>query len=152
MQVRRVFVPSSVIVMAALGLIAVTGCNKPKGPPTAEVTGVVTLNSTPVEGAIVLFAPAAGSEDARLASQATTDSGGKYRLQTHIGGGQYKPGIMPGKYDVTVTKLDLSTIKSTMAPPKNVLPAKYADAKTSPFKAEVVAGQENDFPLALKAD
>ena len=88
----------------------------------------------------MLFAPAVGSDDARLASQATTDSGGKYRLQTHIGGGQYKPGIVPGKYDVTVTKLDLSTIKARYRPPKNMLPAKYADPKTSQLKADVAAG------------
>ena len=142
------------LIMAGLTLLvaAFCGCTKSKGPATLEVTGIVTLNGTAVEGANVFFSPAGNSEASRLSSQATTDNNGKYQLRTHIGAGQFKPGIVPGKYEVTVSKLDTASIKNTMSPPKNLLPAKYADAKTSPFKADVVAGQANDFPLDLKAE
>src|SRR5215471_14837470 len=105
------------------------GCHGSKGPATVEVTGIVTLNGSPVEGANVFFSPATGSEASRLSSQATTDHNGKYQLRTHIGGGQFKSGIVPGKYDVTINKLDTASVKNTMSPPKNLLPAKYADAK-----------------------
>jgi hypothetical protein len=152
MRVIRVSVPSSIVAAAVLWVIAIAGCNKTQGPPTVEVTGVVILNGTPVEGANVFFTPAQGSDDTRLASQATTNSDGKYQLQTHIGGGKYKPGIVSGKYDVTVTKLDMSAIKNTMTPPKNLLPAKYADPKTSQLKADVVDGKPNDIPIALKSE
>src|SRR5712672_1985467 len=70
MQDLRVSVPRAAIV-ATLCALAWVGCNsKPKGPPTVEVTGIVTLNGMPVEGATVLFSPAVGTDDPRLASQA----------------------------------------------------------------------------------
>src|SRR5262245_61734587 len=142
------------VVLASLLACAVLGCGSgPKGGPvTVEVAGTVTLAGAPVEGAIVVFSPEVGSNDGRLASQATTDSAGKYQLQTHVGGGKYKPGIVPGKYDVTVTKLDTAAIKSMVAPPKNLLPPKYADPKTSQLKADVVDGKPNDVSLPLKSD
>ena len=138
--------------MAALIIGTSCGCNREaKGPATVEVTGVVTMDGAPLEGANVVFNPA-GNGDSRLPSQAMTDHDGRYRLQTHLGGGKYKPGIVPGKYAVTVNKLDTESIKTTYAPPKNLLPKKYADAKTSDLNADVVAGQRNDFPLALKKE
>jgi hypothetical protein len=152
MQCRRLLALRAIVAVIGLCMFAIAGCEKSKGPATVEVTGVVTLDGRPVEGANVLFSPGLGSNDPRLASQTTTSNDGKFYLQTHIGGGKYKSGIAPGKYDVTITKLDAGATKNTFSPPKNLLPAKYADAKTSPFKAEVVAGQANDFPLALKAE
>src|SRR5262245_58354700 len=100
-RLLKITAAPSVITMLAC-TVALAGCTKSKGPTTVEVTGAVTLDGNPVEGANVLFAPPAGSDDRRLASQATTDSGGKYHLQTHIGAGKYKSGIVPGKYEVTV--------------------------------------------------
>src|SRR6478609_7891711 len=92
------------------------GCHGSKGPATVEVTGIVTLNGSPVEGANVFFSPAVSSEASRLSSQATTHHDGKYQLRTHVGGGQFKSGIVPGKYDVTINKLDTASIKNTMSP------------------------------------
>jgi hypothetical protein len=66
--------------------------------------------------------------------------------------GKMKSGIVPGKYDVSVAKTDPSSVKNMLSPPKNMLPTKYANAKTSGFTADVVAGHENDFPFALKMD
>jgi hypothetical protein len=151
MRITKVPVLRSVLVIGFCTAV-LAGCSKSKGPATIEVTGIVTLDGKPLDGANVLFSPGLGSNDSRLASQTTTDGNGKFHLQTHIGGGNYKSGIVPGKYDVTISKLDTSAAKNTFSPPKNLLPAKYADAKTSPFKADVVAGQANDFPLALKSE
>src|SRR5204863_5840229 len=90
----RMSVPRTVV-MAALCLLALTGCGGTKsGPVTVEVTGTVTLNETPVEGASVLFSPEIGSDDRRLASQATTDAEGRFKLTTHVGGGKFKSGIV----------------------------------------------------------
>jgi hypothetical protein len=143
----------SFVYIAALCLVALVGCGGTKpGPATVEVTGTVTLSGTPVEGASILFSPDIGSDDKRLASQATTDSQGRFKLSTHVGGGKFKSGIVPGKYVVTVSKLDTTPTKNIYSPPKNLLPPKYADAKTSQLKADVVAGQANDFPLSLKSE
>jgi ABC-type transport system substrate-binding protein len=141
----------SVVILLVSCIIPFAGCSGTKaGPATVEVTGTVTLNGSPVEQASVLFSPEIGSNDGRLASQAKTDPQGRFQLTTHIGGGKFKSGIVPGKYVVTITKPDPAPAKNTFAAPKNLLPSKYADAKSSPFKAEVAAGQKNDFPFDLK--
>jgi hypothetical protein len=135
--------------LAAAALVLI-GCDRSSsGPQVVEVTGVVTLNGAAVEGANVVFSPA-GDGDPMLASQAVTNSNGQFSLSTHVGGGNFKSGIAPGKYSVAVTKLDTAAIKSTLAPPKNLLPAKYASPKSSGLNLEVVAGQENDFKVALE--
>src|SRR3982751_1444066 len=103
---KKMIAPRSVT-LTMLCLLAVTGCGHPtEGPARVEVTGTVTLNESPVEGANVLFSPDVGSDDNRLASQAVTDSQGRFKLSTHVGGGKFKSGIVPGKYVVTISKLD----------------------------------------------
>jgi hypothetical protein len=84
-----------------------------------------------------------------LASQSVTDAQGRFELSTHVGAGKFKPGIVPGKYSVAIAKLDTASIATTLAPPKNLLPKKYADPKTSGLVAEVVEGRENDFEFPL---
>jgi hypothetical protein len=139
------------LLLAALSLIALAGCGGTKGgPATVEVTGTVTLDETPVEAASVLFSPDTGSDDGRLASQATTDRDGRFKLTTHVGGGKFKSGIVPGKYVVSITKLDTAAAKNTYSPPKNLLPIKYADPKSSQLTATVGTGQANDFQFPLK--
>ncbi len=139
--------------MTTLCLLMLTSCGGNKGgPATVKVTGTVTLNGAPIDGATVLFTPDIGSNDGRLASQAATDSEGRFALTTHVGGGKFKSGIVPGKYVVAITKLDTTATKNTFLPPKNLLPPKYADPKSSQLNAEVIAGQANDFPFPLKSE
>lgn len=137
-------------IFAAVGFVALVGCKRaPDGPEIAEAVGSVTWNGSPVEGATVMFAPADGGAQ-RLSSQAVTDASGIFVMTTHVGAGNFKPGVVPGKYEVGVTKLDTASIKSTMGPPKNVLPNKYANAKSSGLTAEVVAGRVNKFTFSLE--
>jgi hypothetical protein len=145
--------PHRDFLLAALCLIALAGCGSTKGgPATIEVTGTVTLNGTAVDGASVVFSPEIGSNDGRLASQATTDSTGRFKLSTHVGGGKFKSGIVPGKYTVTIAKPDPAVAKNIFSPPKNLLPPKYADPKTSQLTTNVAAGQANDFQFPLKTE
>jgi hypothetical protein len=125
------------------------GCeNEPEGPETVPAAGRVTQNGKPVEGAMVTFYPVEGSA-ATLASQATTGPDGRFELSTNVGAGKMKSGIVAGTYEVTITKLDITGAKNMMAPPKNLLPKKYGDPKTSGLKAEVVAGKESGFEFAV---
>jgi hypothetical protein len=134
----------------AFVVVVFIGCGQSSdGPQVVDATGMVTFNGSAVEGANVVFTPV-GDDNPMLASQAVTDSNGQFSLSTHVGGGNFKPGIVPGRYSVAVTKLDTAAIKSTLAPPKNLLPAKYASPKSSGFNVEVVAGQENDFKIPLE--
>src|SRR5690349_4021780 len=90
------------VVLPLLCLTALLGCsNTQSGRTTVEVSGIVTLDGTPLDGANVLFAPDVGSDDGRLPSQAVTDNEGKFNLRTHVGGGKFQSGIAPGKYAVT---------------------------------------------------
>jgi len=126
------------------------GCGKRAGgPATVEVTGTVTFDEKPVEGANVTFSPEATGDDARLASQALTDQNGHFQLSTYVGSGRTKLGIVPGRYRVTISKFDRAALNKGFVAPTNVLPKKYADVKTSPLKAEVGVGKENYFEFPL---
>lgn len=126
----------------------VLGCSgSAAAPGTVKAAGTVKLNGAPLAGAQVTFYPASAAT--ALASQAATDYSGRYELQTHVGGGKFQPGVAPGKYTVSITKLDTANIKSTFAPPKNLLPARYADPKTSKLTADVGPSGQTAFDFEL---
>jgi hypothetical protein len=140
----------TVIVLLLCGLL-LTGCGNSTGSGTVRTTGVVTFDGQPVAGANVIFYPVAASDPA-LASQAVTDPEGKFQLGTYAGGGKFKPGIAPGQYTVAITKLDTAAIKSTLAPPKHLLPRKYENPKTSKLTADVSSERENNFEFSLSPE
>ena len=137
---------------------------------TVPVTGTVTLDGAPVAGAIVAFSPKAEGVSAAFG---TTDATGKFTLTTVQPG----DGAMVGSYDVTVTKTTApagaasgptdydpdsqesmdaayadhyaSEEEGAESEPKDLLPTKYKDPATSGLGAEVTAGGDNNFPLAL---
>lgn len=134
---------------AILCLAVALGCDRsPEGPDTVPVSGTVTYRGSPVEGANVIFHPTEGSAST-LASQSITDASGRFELSTHVGAGKFKPGVVPGNYSVVITKLDTASVSTTLAPPKNLLPQKYANANTSGLTANVAAAQKNSFEFSL---
>ena len=70
---------SSLPAVMAVGLLAtalcLAGCGGGGQPDVAPVTGTVTLDSTPLAGAMVEFTPESGK-----ASRAVTDAEGRYEL------------------------------------------------------------------------
>jgi hypothetical protein len=155
--------------LVALGALFCAGCTGDDGPPTVPVTGIVTLNGTPVEGVTVTFIPA--SEGAGESAVGVTDASGKYSLATR----KKDDGAVVGKYKVTMAKYqggapaaaaDASKVHadydisdeyapgydekaaSDAPPAQNLLPPQYANADQSGFTAEVVAGEnKHDFDL-----
>jgi hypothetical protein len=119
------------------------------GPETVEVTGSVSFQGAPVPGATVLFQPTDRS-GAVKPSQATTDDEGRFAMSTYVGDSQYKAGLPPGGYRVAITKLDTSRVTSTLTPPANTLPAKYASPESSGFEVQVSQGGENHFDIPLE--
>ncbi len=138
----------------------VAGCS---GGPThgldlQKVTGKVTLNGTPVEGAVITFSPK--SEIERTAF-ATTDAEGHYELTTMSPG----DGAVAGEYTVIVIKQDKASIAAPLEPSdpnygkstgypgtknnaKFITPQKYSSPGTSGLSATVEAGSnEIDFDL-----
>ncbi len=83
-----------------------------------------------------------------LASQAITDAEGLFEMRTHLEKDNYKDGMQPGAYVVTVTKLELP--RDMRRKPKNLLPKKYSLARTSNLTAHVTSTDDNHFEFSLE--
>lgn len=144
---------SGLALILALGFLV--GC----GAGTKPVEGIVTMDGKPLEGATVMFNPQ-GSDG--QPADGKTDASGKFTLST-----RGKPGAAPGNYKVTVTqskalfegvdpsKMKPGTPEYAEAMKKaaakmgsgaggalkdkggNELPAKYGEAKSTPFTVKV---------------
>ncbi len=157
--------------IVAVAVLATLGCGSGKKRlDTVPISGIVTLDGTPVEGAKVVYNPTSANE--RPAS-GVTDSSGRYKLTTQDPGdgalaGTYlvmisktetesptSQAIKPGMTDEEATKAAMEAyVKGGKAQPKSTefLPAKYKNPATSGFKVEVAKGgkTEHDFPLTSK--
>lgn len=152
---------------AAFALVGLAGCGGADvdRPDTYAVTGVVTLDGTPVEGATVTFNP-----ESREGTPAfgKTAADGTYQLTTF----EAADGAIPGNYVVTATKYAANETSSSTgttedggeaegyvppgspgykepAPPKNELPQRYAAMHTSDVKVVVNENDENVSDLVL---
>jgi hypothetical protein len=147
--------------VAVAMLLLFAGCSGKKDvPKTVSVTGTVLLNGNTIEGAEVSFQPKSPGSDSRPARGAT-DASGKFTLKTYIGPGTDVDGAIPGEYVVAVSKVEsksmtsedmakMTTSGKKVAPPKNLLPTRYANAKKSGLTATVSADGSNDFKFELK--
>ena len=127
-----------------VGLIGAWGCgNGNAGPATYPVTGVVRMDAMPVAGANVQFTPLDGATGA----QAKTDEAGRFDVSILLDmGRKMQRGLPPGDYAISITKLEAP---NSAKPPKNILPKKYADPKSSGFQANVSADGTNHVELPL---
>lgn len=130
--------PSIATIAASLGMfVASVGCG-PSLPRTMPISGVVTLDGEPVEGASVLLIPVAGGHPAT----GVTDAEGKFVLSTFDAG----DGAIVGQHGIAVTKSHfvgeatsdgLSTPAGATAPARELLPARYAAPSTSGLTFDV---------------
>lgn len=129
-----------------LVLGGVVGCGKSGTAPTVKVSGTVTYNGQPVEGASVAFVP----ENGRPAS-GETDASGKFTLSTFETG----DGAVPGKHTVTISEPSEDPSgegeEDYSMPDESAgrFPAKYGDLGTSDFTADVKEGGEGDFTFNM---
>jgi len=144
-------------VIALAALVAAGGCTSGNSGQFATVSGTVTHNGAPVDGAKVnFFSTVEGGGQKQGAYSAMTDSSGKYLIAT-MG---KDPGIPPGLYKVTITKMDL---KSSNLPPdwdqgqidasgmaKNTLPAAYESLNTTKLSVTLEPGKNPDKNFDLK--
>jgi len=130
---------SACILVAAASL---TGCNS--GPKLVPVTGTVTLDGKPLDGANIAFSPHPGNE---YPAQGTDVTGaeGNYKLSTNG-----RAGLPPGKYTVSISKLavkpgvelpenfKMDPIMAKMAGlTKETLPASVSGVGKSQFERDV---------------
>jgi len=139
-QVRR----KPVEVASCLAIAFVMGCGGTNRPETVPISGLVTFNGEPVNGATVTFYP----ENGRPAS-GRTDSEGVYQLTTF----EPNDGALPGTHRVAIIKTTSSTPSNSpdeLATIERIIPEKYASEASSGLAATVVVNQEApiDFNLA----
>jgi len=139
------------ILVATAGLLSACSSNSTGDPTTSPVTGQVTLDGKPIEGAVVMFRPK--TSDGATPAQATTDAEGKFDVHTFLDmGKRTKRGMMPAEYQIEVTKrVHASERTSFGTPPKNVLPKRYASAQTSGLETDVSTDGKNEILLELSS-
>ena len=99
------------------------------------VTGIVTVNGSPLTTGSVTFHPDAdkGNTTQHIPTGAI-DAQGNYRLTSAT-----KSGAPPGSYKVAVTAQGPIDSKNPYAPPTHLINPKYADPNTSGLTMEVSA-------------
>ena len=114
-----------------------------------DVSGQVTVDSQPIEGAIITFVAQAGPS---RSSSAVTDAEGKYVMETLPAG----RGVLPGSYAVVINKLEMPDGSSVPpdVPPMDVgaterLPDRFSSF-ASPSLSVEVGSSGGIFPFDLK--
>jgi len=110
-------------VVAASTAALLIGCGG-SGPKLVPVTGVVTLNGKPLEGAAVSFHPDPSNKEG-LPGEDITGPQGNYKITTNG-----RSGVVPGKYHIVVTKVLTDATKVNEA------------FKDDPFMAQMSVGPE----------
>ncbi len=128
----------------ALGIFTLAGCG-PGGPSTVPVSGTVTYQGQPVDGARIMFVATGGPP-----ANGVTDAQGRFSLTTVEPG----DGAVVGSYKVSITKRqeipDPRQPDSPYKLTKDLLPARYSNLSQTDLTAEVKAGGPNDFKFELK--
>ncbi len=153
----------AVLVSVAVA-VSLAGCSGPadSGPARVAVSGTVTYNGSPVEGASVTFSP---QDKGGLAAAGTTDAQGHFKLTTI----NADDGAVPGSYAVMISKTEGEAASgetqteeeaykqafpgnqpAAESKAKDLLPAKYKDKATSGLTATVAESGKNDFTFELK--
>lgn len=124
-------------------------------PKTTPVSGKVTLDGAPVEGATVTLHPTLGGNSAT----GMTDSSGQFKLMTF----EKDDGAVPAEYKVSIRKLAASAAGPAPGPddpgydpnpkeepPKHLLPEQYADFLKSGLSATISTEPKTDLNFDLK--
>lgn len=150
-----------------LVIVACIGCNSgSKRPPTYQVSGTVTYQGKPLEGAMVTFVPADGVQVE--AATGITDSSGKFKLTTYTADDGANAGdflVKVAKYDgkkptkeeqeayvvsyEEEQKMQFATDEKPQPPAKNLLPPKYGYEGTSGITFSVTKAGPNTIDIKL---
>ncbi|MBA2113128.1 carboxypeptidase-like regulatory domain-containing protein [Bremerella alba] len=140
----RINISSSITALMFSALLATVGCTGTSSE-YGHVTGTVTINGSPVQDAVVTFAPAEGGRSATAVTQAD----GSYELN-------YTPGVKAAKLGSNTVRIttyiapeldDNNRVVSPGTPER--LPPEYSSGKEK--TVEVEPG-ENTFDFVVEAD
>lgn len=136
--------------LAALATVA--GCTSATPLQLGEVRGKVTLDGTPLSGAIVTFYPDVETIESPPYSRGTTDEAGVYQLE--VATAEPKPGAVVGKSRVVVSwppDTRDGPPRDPDAKPRPTIPLPYLSASDTPLRVEVKAGGPQTIDLPLKS-
>lgn len=162
MCIRSCFMSVGLFIVSAGCLLYVGGCGGDKAanrPKTYPVSGRVSYKGEPVGNADVTFV----GQDHERSAFGRTDSQGRFKLTT------FSPndGAIPGKYVVVVKKVeetfaepmpdvtdesydpDAVNRAAAAPPPKNLIPMKYGNPKTSDLFVVITEGKNDEVLLEL---
>ena len=117
---------------AMLIVIVVTGCHR--SSQESQVSGVVTLDGSPIGPGMIVFAPVGGGTPAT----GSIERSGSYTLNT-----SREVGLAAGKYKVAISIRELpeNVKRSDQIPPgKLLIPERYEQSTTSGLEYEVKPG------------
>jgi len=121
-------------ITAALLTTATTGCGKKGDRLDAHpAEGQILWKGKPLAGAEVVFYRKGAADEKPLAAKAQTDSNGHFRLSTY----EKEDGAPEGEYAVTVIYYAMKPNEGGAGP--NVLPKKYASAKTTDLQVKIAS-------------
>ena len=135
----------------ALCMLALPACqSKTQGPATVPISGKISHNGQPVDNASVVFYPADGEATSKPA-QGVTQTDGTFTVKTHVVKGEYKEGIEPGQYRVTVSKSSgpRPVEGGGMLPPTELLPLQFTQPQSTRLSATVTEVGDNHFEFNL---
>lgn len=141
------------VLMGCLFCYTLPGCGEsvvvPNWPDVVPCTGTVTMGGKPLGQAMVLYVPDVSTQG--QGGSAQTDDSGKYTISSRNVKGETVPGIVPGKYRVSFSRMvkpdgsvwvpdPTSSAGPATFGAREELPLKYSDPATSIQIAEVKAG------------
>ncbi len=151
MNVRPPSLPSRWRWLVLLFVLSCAGCGG-GGDSLASVRGkVLDKQGQPAKGAVVSFHPKGGNSVSTEPSVGVAGEDGTFTLETGK-----KSGAPVGEYTVTIIwPEEVAPRKAKVFPPpesetRDRLRGAYANAKTSPFKVQIKAGDNQLEPFLLK--
>ncbi|MDR3232702.1 MAG: carboxypeptidase-like regulatory domain-containing protein [Planctomycetaceae bacterium] len=149
-----------IIITLFIVTLTIAGCGRRGLQGLAQVSGTITLNGQPLDGATILLFPQA---DTRSAS-AISDAGGNFRIATL----NTNDGVQPGNYLISVSKIHLEGDMPYAEKlrligedrekeiPKAIqmesVPEKYTKPETSGLMVTVKSGRNEKLVLALEGE
>lgn len=131
-------------------LFFLQGCGgtEDKRPQRTAVSGIVTFDGEPIEGASITFRPV---EESGQTANGRSNEEGQFQMGTFEG----TDGVVAGDYIVMISKIKSTSSPEVLPeddpnydpdpqpepPPENLLPEKYSNAETSGLTVTVLKGE-----------
>jgi len=141
-------IPARVVALL-FTILPLAGCGKSDGPrvPVFPVSGKVTVDGLPAEGAQVVLHPASNSTSHGVSSQGIVERDGAFQTTVYEAG----DGAPAGDYVVTVQWFNVLTgSDGAGARGPNVIPREYSNPTTSPIKVTVSSSPNELAPIEIK--